>query len=207
EELQRKDERIAELTQALREARGQSTSQNDLAERDQRIAECVEEIDRLKIDLEQARQEASDLREALEQRPEADAGDANEMLAERDRQIAALMQQVESLNESLEVERSKPAPAGASAGPGSADIQKKAQRLKEVARHLQRRKARLARMKSLMRDAKPVTVGPNSKQGAAHHDHEQRAKQADQLRMQQESLREAMRCLVMSEKEMIRRWA
>lgn len=208
EEVQRKDERIQELTQALREARGQSTSQGALAERDERIAECMEEIDRLKLDLEHARHEAQDLRETLENRPDATADE--EIIAERDRRIEALMQQVESLNEALEAERSKPAPTGNGNGAASADIQKKAQRLKEVARHLQRRKARLGRMKSLLHDARPMTLetgDAGAKQAAAHKDHELRAKQMDQLRLQQESLREAMRCLMMSEKEMIRRWA
>lgn len=205
EEVQRKDERIQELTQALREARGQSTSHADLAERDQRIAECIEEIDQLKLALEHAQQEARDLRETLENRP--DASTDEEVVAERDRRISALMQQVESLNEELETERAKPAPTAGGNGNVPADIQKKAQRLKEVARHLQRRKARLARVKTLLHDAKPMTLDPEAQKDAAHRNHETVSKQMDQLRMQQESLREAMRCLVMSEKEMIRRWA
>lgn len=214
DEVLRKDERIAELTQALREARGQSINNADTTERDQRIEELVAEVDQLRLELERARMEAENARASASGDPLLDAASESEAIAERDQRIETLEQQIAALQARFDEARlqlEQSVARGASNDEAQTrEIQRKAVRLKEIARHLQRRKLRLERMRQLLdeRRKSDQTSGSRAESIAlSHADTEHRAKQMDQLRIQQESLREAMRCLIISEKEMIRRWA
>lgn len=100
EEMDRRDQRIAELTEALRQARGQAAGQQGIAEVERRNAELTAEVNRLKIDLENAQLVAEQTRLQLTDRVDAEASTAahDASLAEHAAKVAALTAEIEQLH-------------------------------------------------------------------------------------------------------------
>ena len=99
EEMDRRDQRIEQLTEALRQARGQSAGQVAVAELEQRNAALTTEVDQLKVELERAQTAHDQLRKQLEQRVDAQAVGVGQeaALAEHAAKIAALTTEIEQL--------------------------------------------------------------------------------------------------------------
>jgi chromosome segregation ATPase len=111
EEIVRRDERIRELTEALREARGQSASGSEVGEKEQRIAEMTSTINQLRLDLQQAQVELESAKRAQEEAREDRTGGETDAatvarLAERDARIAELTTRLEQLDSDYSSQRS-----------------------------------------------------------------------------------------------------
>ena len=111
DEIVRRDERIRELTEALREARGQSTTGQDVADREQRIAEMTLTINQLRLELQRAQVELDTSKRTLEEaRDDRSAGETDAAtvarLAERDARIAELNTRLEQLDSDYSTQRS-----------------------------------------------------------------------------------------------------
>jgi len=100
EEMQRRDQRIVELTEALRQARGQSGGQQGVAELEQRNAELTAEVNQLKLEVQNAQLAADEGRRQLQER--ADDRGAQTMqdasMAENAAKVAALTAEIEQLH-------------------------------------------------------------------------------------------------------------
>jgi len=98
-ESQRRDQRIIELTEALRQARGQSAGNVGVGEVEQRNAELLNEVNRLKVEVEKlslANEEAH--RQLQNQADAASAGTVHEaLIAEHNAKVAALNAEIERL--------------------------------------------------------------------------------------------------------------
>lgn len=106
EEMDRRDKRIAELTEALRQARGQAAGQVALAELEQKNAALSAEVDYLKVELENAQLAEEQLRRQLEERVDAEAAGVGQeaALAEHAAKIAALTAEIERLHSQAAVD-------------------------------------------------------------------------------------------------------
>lgn len=102
EEMVRRDQRIEQLTEALRQARGQQVGQVAVAELEQRNAALTTEVDALKVELEKAQTAHQQLRQQLEERVDAQAMGVGQeaALAEHAAKIAALTAEIEQLHAS-----------------------------------------------------------------------------------------------------------
>ena len=205
DELLRKDERIAELTEALHQARGQCVQDGDIAERDARIGELQIECDGLRRDFEHTKIE---LREALSE-VEALRSDSS---AAAETQIVGLQARIRE----LEVALAEQEAAGAGSADAAEGLKQKSSALKEAAQHLRRRKERLARAKRLLRQ-KESSAGSFGRPSAASFQlpgssmapekREELMRLEAQIREEQAGLREATRALAASERTMVKRWA
>jgi chromosome segregation ATPase len=99
EELQRRDQRIAELTEALRQARGQTAGAQGVAEVEQRNAALEKQIDKLRLQLQHAELAAEDAQRQLREHLNSQASDAvqNAAIAEHVAKIASLTAEIENL--------------------------------------------------------------------------------------------------------------
>lgn len=203
EELTRRDERIKELTEALRQARGQSLTSGDGALQSERVQSLQNEVDSLKTELERSRIELGEARTAAE-RTHREAPPRNDV------EIAALNARITELEAQLAAAQTQPAQGGSSAA--AADLKQKAVRVRQMAEHLRRRRARLARVKTLLEEraaaplAGPADASPQEKR-AQHAENEQKMQLAARIQRDREVLNEAARCLAQSERAMIRKWA
>ncbi len=194
DQLRQKDERIEELVEALRQARGQSPGEQSHAEAEARIHELTTENNQLRIEAERAAIEAQEALRQLEQHDHAGSVDDGE-------DVVALHQRIEQLARELAEARSvdtHPSRGGLDQPAGGTGNE--AQRLRAEAQHLQRRRVRLARLRRALRARTrpdPVT-GPETEVDS--FDLQDQERQAQQLM----ELREV---LATSEREMIRRWA
>jgi chromosome segregation ATPase len=102
EEMVRRDLRIEQLTEALRQARGQAAGQVALAELEQRNAALTTEVDQLKVELEKSQTAHEQLRKQLEERVDAQAVGVGQeaALADHAARIAALTAEIEQLHAS-----------------------------------------------------------------------------------------------------------
>ncbi|MGI9014742.1 MAG: hypothetical protein ACR2GY_10910 [Phycisphaerales bacterium] len=220
EELARKNERIAELTEALHQARGQSTGAGDVSERDARIAELNQELDSLRSQVEHWRLEAADALSALESVREQSGSRDHARQAGLENRIRELEATIAGLEANQSNESAKPAlPTEIEAA--KRDLEHKASRLRAAVEHLRRRRRRLLRAKQLVHErARAIAEAqPNarSKSGPApatllshdgSHERYQQAMQTDaKVQQQRQVLSDATRCLAQSERAMIKRWA
>ncbi|UCD74244.1 MAG: hypothetical protein JSV91_10685 [Phycisphaerales bacterium] len=128
EEQQRKDQRIAELTEALRQARGQTAGGRKVAELEQRNADLAAELDRVRVELESAAISAREAREQLEQHvAKAESREADR--ADQDRSIAELNSEVEQLKDHLRLQEQLLEEARAAESAADSDLQERVQEL------------------------------------------------------------------------------
>ena len=194
DQSRQKDERIEELVEALRQARGQSPGEQSHAEAEARIHELTTENDQLRIEAERAAIETQEALRQLEQHDHAGSVDDGE-------DIVALHQQLEQLERKLAEARAVDLHPSRSGFDHPADgAGNEAQRLRVETQHLQRRRGRLARLRRALRARTrpdPLT-GPETEVDS--YDLQDQERQTQQLT----ELREM---LAASEREMIRRWA
>src|SRR4030095_5952632 len=97
EEMQRRDKRIEELTEALRQERGQRAGQQGVAEVEQRNAELTAQVDRLKLEAQNAQLAAEQLQKQLQERVNSATSQVvqDASSAEHAAKIAALTAQLE----------------------------------------------------------------------------------------------------------------
>ncbi len=194
DQLRQKDERIEELVEALRQARGQSAGEQSHAEAEARIHELTTENDQLRIEAERAAIETQEALRQLEQHDHAGSVDDGE-------DIVALHQRIEQLERTLAEARAvDPHPSRGGFDHPADGAGNEAQRLGVEAQHLQRRRVRLARLRRALRARTrpdPIT-GPETEVDSYDlQDQERHAQQLTELR----------EMLAASEREMIRRWA
>ncbi len=194
DQSRQKDERIEELVEALRQARGQSPGEQSHAEAEARIHELTTENDQLRIEAERAGIEALEALRQLEQHDHAGLVDDGE-------DIAALHQRIEQLARELAEARAvDPHPSRGGLDHPADGAGNEVQRLRVEAQHLQRRRVRLARLRRALRArTQPDAVaGPETEVDSYDlQDQERHAQQLMELR----------ELLAASEREMIRRWA
>ena len=99
DELRRRDQRIADLTDALRQSRGQTGGEQNLAELEQQNAALLAQVDRLNLELQNAQLAAEQAQKQLE---EAAEGQSSHVVheatsAEHSARIAALTSEIERL--------------------------------------------------------------------------------------------------------------
>lgn len=104
EEMQRRDERIEQLTEALRQARGQSAGQAGIAEMEQANANLSAEVNRLKLELENAQLAADGAKRQLQDQVESAGSQAvkDASVAEHAAKLASLTAEIERLQSSSE---------------------------------------------------------------------------------------------------------
>jgi len=104
EEMQRRDERIEQLTEALRQARGQNAGQAGIAEMEQVNANLTAEVNRLKLELENALLAADGAKRQLQDQVESAGSQAvkDASVAEHAAKIASLTTEIERLQNSSE---------------------------------------------------------------------------------------------------------
>lgn len=266
EVIDRKDQRIAELTEALRQARGQSPADEDTSRLEQQTQELLASLDekqmvieQLQVQLDHAQQHASaevdaaardasesaklneqsatiekltaevhrletELSERVSDVNNADETNAaymEELQALRSRvmelesvpsestdsaelqqqlrdmeakaaQSAQLQERINELEHALKKAQSKSDKGGSGS---SKNIDEKVQRIRAAAEHLQRRRARLQRLRHLIELHKPADGSPKSESTA------------EQIELAQQSIAEARSALAMSEREMMKKWA
>ena len=194
DQLRQKDERIEELVEALRQARGQSAGEKSHAEAEARIHELTTENDQLRIEAERAAIEAQEALRQLEQHGHAGSVDDSE-------DVVALHQRIEQLERKLAEARAvDPHPSRGGLDRSADGASNEAQRLRVEAQHLQRRRVRLARLRRALRArTRPdhVTVPETEVDSYDLQDQERQTQQLTELR----------EMLAASEREMIRRWA
>jgi chromosome segregation ATPase len=221
--IARKDERISELTQALRQARGQTAGNPDITAMEARIAEQESAIDRLRRDAESAQLEAENTRRELEEQAKTIAAskkpdsklvkDNKKLQAEIERLEEAMSAQpgadgadAEALRVRIvELEQSlaeaQKSPAG---GTDNAALEEKMKRVQTIAAHLKRRRTRLRQLRQMSKlKNRPRTMakpGP----GMSHDQIQAQMLKLDERRRELIELRAV---LAASEKKMIRRWA
>lgn len=100
-QVQRLEQRVAELTEALRQARGQSAGNAGLAMVEQRNAALEAEIHSLKVSLQAAQLEAAQAKQSLQEQIQAGAAHATHdaAAAEHGAKVAALTAELERLRE------------------------------------------------------------------------------------------------------------
>jgi len=261
EVIDRKDQRIAELTEALRQARGQSPTSGDSQHLEQQLIEMNAALDERQLLIEQLQVQLAHAQQRASEEVSAGAKSASDAarLTERDArieeltaevhrlshelqdrasaaqtastteaahaaEIEALQQQVRELEgrtqtaesdpqtlreleaetarsahfqqrvKELEHELKKAKKSGSSSGGSTKGLDEKVQRIRAAAEHLQRRRARLQRLRHLIELHKPAGSG-----------HSQST--AEQIELAQQSISEARTALAMSEREMMKRWA
>ena len=194
DQLRQKDERIEELVEALRQARGQSAGEQSHAEAEARIHELTTENDQLRIEAERAAIETQEALRQLEQHDHAGSADDGE-------DIVALHQRIEQLERTLAEARAVDLHPSRSRFDHPADgAGNEVQRLGVEAQHLQRRRVRLARLRRALRARTrpdPITGPETEVDSFDQQDQERHAQQLTELR----------EMLAASEREMIRRWA
>lgn len=248
EEMQRRDQRIAELTDALRQARGQSGGHQGVAEVEQRNAELTAEVNQLKLDLQNAQLAADEGRRQLQERANDQGAQTiqDASIAENAAKVAALTAEIEQLHAKAaadlksrledqsrqpgsrvaehskadaallkklnarvaelerELEEARAMPAAiadeSEQNEFAQKLRQKAERVTAVAEHLRRRRARLIKLRQLMRQKVASDAGgPPS----------ERMRSEEMIKMERErtQLHELRQVLANSEKQLIRRWA
>ncbi len=194
DQLRQKDERIEELVEALRQARGQSPGEQSYADAEARIHELTTENNQLRIEAERAAIEAQEALRQLEQHDQARSVDDDE-------DVAALHQRIEQLARELAEARAvDPLPSRGGFDHPADGAGNEVQRLQGEAQHLQRRRVRLARLRRALRARTRPDPVPGPETEVDSFDLQDQERQAQQLT----DLREM---LAASEREMIRRWA
>lgn len=94
-ELQRRDERIAELTEALRQSGGKSVAENGHADLEQQNADLMEQVDRLRAKLEQAHESAEQAKRQLKEGHPQESTDREELMAEHAAKVAELTSEID----------------------------------------------------------------------------------------------------------------
>ncbi|MCA9290735.1 MAG: hypothetical protein KDA25_06380 [Phycisphaerales bacterium] len=139
--------------------------------------------------------ELATVRAALSEASSGTGGPGRAVQAELD----SLRSQVAELTAALAHAREELRASQAGVGPNVIELRETARRIKTAAQQLQTRKARLRRVRELMRERQPA--------GGGEVDYELRSRQLRELQQQRQSLAEAQLGLAASEKSMIRRWA
>lgn len=100
QELQRRDERIAQLTEALRQARGQSAGDQDTAALEQRNAELVAELNEYRLAAQNAQVALEAANRQLAEQAQAQSAPAahDASIAEHAAKVAALTAEIEQLH-------------------------------------------------------------------------------------------------------------
>jgi hypothetical protein len=232
EEIKRKDERIAELTEALRQARGQTAGDQDVATLESQIAELLQRNDQLRVENEQAKVSVAQAKTELDSSVENAVRDGvneaamaeeqarnAELLTElkkvqqshqqqekkTERQIATLQERIRDLSAALQEARETATEGGdGKADEAMAQLREKARRVNAVAEHLRQRHARLKKMRQLLADQHRPHDGTA---GQETGNLEQRAADIRQLDSQRKQLIEVQAMLESSERTMIRKWA
>ena len=198
EELQRRDQRIAELTEALRQARGQAGGDQDLAQVEQRNAELLAQFDALKLECERAQLAAAQAQKQLEDMAQAAStpseGQPGESAAARDlrRRVKELELQLVQAQAASNVQGESDEASYSQA------LREKAERVSIVADHLRRRRVRLMRVRQLLKGRPNDGASPS--QAMATEDRVR----LDQERVQLATIRKMLEA---SEKQMLKRWA
>jgi len=206
-ELARKDERIAELTEALHQSRGQSVPDDDIVERDSRIESLENELDAIKRQHEHAKIELQEARSELDARREEQAHAEVAPLEARVRELEAELAKAQSSSRGVDRDSEL-----------AKENKRKAIALKEAAHHLLRRRERLARAKRLIRQkahalefertqAPAYSAAPALPARMSADQREELMRIEAKIREEQTSLREASRALAQSERAMVKRWA
>lgn len=231
DELMRKEQRIGELTDALRQARGQTMGDDDIAERDKKIETLQKERDDLRVELERTRVEAQDAHQDAEahraegsDRREAEIVGLNARIRELEadlaqketeladgsgddqEQVTEMSKRIAELEGAL-AEAEGRVPSEAETAEMKAQFERKTTKIRVVAQHLRRRRQRLARVRQLLRERprrdEPAAPAPKRTPDQA----EEQMRISARLQREYQALREAARTLAKSEKKMIRKWA
>ncbi|MHC4908224.1 MAG: coiled-coil domain-containing protein [Planctomycetota bacterium] len=221
-EMQRRDERIKQLTDALRQARGQSGSKEDTVELDLKVTDLSRDNDELRVELQRIQVEKDELKRQVEAQLEevgsqAGAESAFEVkrveLEVTINDLTARLQLADDRIAELEGAVAAADSAGAS-GPDDQAIREKARRVAEIAAHLKRRQTRLQKLRRLVRSsATTATTAPaadTTSKGARETEvrlREERAKLMRESSEQRMRLKEVHQLLARKEKKMRRRWA
>jgi chromosome segregation ATPase len=169
----RKDARIQELTEALRQARGQTAGDPNVAALEHRISQQEKELHQLRLNLENANVELKRSQQSLEEANKiaserrASEGGSNEhvqrltaevarleselLKAQQSDQTETLQLKVAELEALLEKAREVAKHASKTSTDSERDVQEKAQRVARVAKHLQRRHQRLVAIRRTLK--------------------------------------------------------
>lgn len=204
DEVRRRSQRIAELSEALRRVGADSDEAQETIDLNQRLAELNVEVGRMRLEAEQAKVAAEQAHEQLQlQVAGTAAGWTDQALAaSREAKIAALQARVDGLEVDLS-QRPAPAPAQPQEAPPPA-----ADPAKEAA--LQKRIEQLEHALNEARSAPRGPAGPRTTRAAApasHKDVELRTKHVSQMNEQRQRLNLMHAQLKAAEKKMKRRWA
>jgi hypothetical protein len=217
DELRRRDERITELTEALRQSRGQAAGQPDAFELEQRTSEMMQELDRVRLELEQAQMSATEAREQLErhlkERSAAEqAGrrfeiEREELLAritqseERRRQLesegAAAAQREREFRERIRAMEGEIESSRDHAVAPDAALEAERRRLAEESRRLEARAAELRQREERLEPAGEEASHPSA----------QTLEDVREIQRAQAQLTEVHRQLARAERRMAKRWA
>ena len=221
DELIKKDERIKSLTEALRQARGQTAGQQDLDALEQSNASLCEELESTKITLHETQIELEQVETTLANRTD-DSGSTQvheSRVAELEAMHAAIKtkldeatateqaarsryeDQIKTLEEELDLVNSTAKCTEGSESGMVKELRDKAQRINGVAVHLRRRRQRLGKVRQLLESSAQAS----SPTGTV--DFEKHSQQLRSIEDQRQQLTELRTVLESSERKMIRRWA
>ncbi len=221
DELAKKDDRIKSLTEALRQARGQTAGQQDLSQLEQSNAELCEELEGTKIALHEAQIAMEQAKKQIAERSaDSDSEHINDArVSELEATHAALKAQLDeaTLREQTVSERYEDriselqddldhAQSAINCGDGTEsgmikELRDKAKRINGVAVHLRRRRKRLGQVRQLLESK----TRASSTTGAV--DLEQHSRQLRSIEDERQQLTELRTVLEASERKMIRKWA
>lgn len=236
-EVTRKDERLKELTDALRQARGQVAPDDEFARRDARIAELHDQLEQTRVELQRARLEAEQaVHRAAEAGGEEDAELAS-TIAERDATIAQLSGEAKLLREQLqtlhaqasqasesdpevallreqvqtlqsELDDARQAASTAAAASPDGTVQLELQReLEEKTAMLREAAAHLRRRRKRLGQLRRALQSRRSKVTDTSSGITVTEEQLQRLNEEAQMLEDTRTALATSEKEMVRRWA
>ena len=212
QEMHRRAQRIAELTDALRQARGQTASDPDTAAMEQQMAELNAEVGRVRLEAEQAKVSCEEARRQLEAHAATAAAQHVEQakLTAQEAEIAALATQVQQLQAQLQLAQSAPPPAPAQ--PDDSAQQALGEQIATQERELDAARTRIGQLEHELTQARtsaPAAQQPSSRSSAPKSDDDlqQKVKLMRELAEQRQQMAQQRAYLAAAEKEMVKKWA
>ncbi|MHC4447276.1 MAG: hypothetical protein ACYSXF_05785, partial [Planctomycetota bacterium] len=215
QEMHRRAQRIAELTDALRQARGQTVSDPDVAALEEQVAELNAELGRLRLEAEQAKVSSEEARMQLEVQAASAAAQHVEQakLTAQEAEIAALTTQVQQMQAQLQLAQSAPPPPPAPATPQPDDSAQQALhgQVATQERELDAARTRIGQLEQELAQARTAAPAqpPSSRPAAGKSDDDlqQKAKLMRELAEQRQQMAQQRAYLAAAEKEMVKKWA
>ncbi len=212
QEVHRRARRMAELTDALRQARGQTASEPDIAAMEQQIAELNAEVGRVRLEAEQAKVSCEEARRQLEAHAATAAAQHVEQakLTAQEAEIAALATQVQQLQAQLQLAQSAPPPAPPQ--PDDSAQQALGEQIATQERELDAARTRIGQLEHELTQARtsaPAPQQPSSRSSAPKSDDDlkQKVKLMRELAEQRQQMAQQRAYLAAAEKEMVKKWA